>query len=86
MYHVYLNDVAQRIICMFNKPASMHTVHTRYTNINFFVSPVLTNVTKNFIIHAGVVLWNRLPSDCKLVKCLKMFKTIIKHNIFDQYI
>ena len=60
MYNVFHNNTVYDLH-LFCYPIDGHSHNTRNVNHNYFVFPAHTSYRKNFIVHTGIMLWNKLP-------------------------
>ena len=51
---------------------------TRNFNVNFKVFGCYLNVKQNFIVHKGVMLWNKLPTVLKMIIHITTYKQRLK--------
>ena len=84
MYNIYHNRVAFNHNC-FCSISNVHVKSIRNVGCNFYVYPVSTSLRRNSMMHAGVMLWNNLHSNIKLLK-YGAFISHIKIIIFSEYI
>ncbi len=55
--------------------------HTRNCTVNFKLFGCRLNVRRNFIVHKGIVMWNHLPTELKLVASVHTFKKQLQLHI-----
>ena len=70
---------------LFYHPGHVHSHNTRNVNHNYFVFPVHTLCRKKFIVHTGIMLWNKLPSNITLLG-YDAFIGYVKNTIFSNYV
>ena len=85
MYNIYHNRVAYKHNC-FCSISNVHVKSARNVGCNFYVYPVSTSLRRNSIMHAGIMLWNNLHSNIKLLKYGAFISHINKITIFFEYI
>ena len=83
-YNVFHNNTVYDLH-LFCHPGDVHSHNNRNVNHNYFVFPVNTLCRKNCIAHTGIMLWNKLPSDIKLLG-YHAFVGYVKNTIFSNYI
>ena len=77
MFKVYTRKLCIQVTELFQICNS----HTRHKNINFNVPRCIHVCRKKFILHCGVIIWNSLPYNVKLMSSYYMFKSEIKSHI-----
>ena len=63
----------------------VHSHYTRNFNHNYFVFLVHTLCRKNFIVHTGIMLWNKIPSNIKLLG-YHAFIGYVTNTFFSNYV
>ncbi len=78
MFKIFHRKMCNQVVELFS---TCNNVHTRQENINFVVPRDLLVRRKRFIVHCGIILWNSLPFDIKIISSEYMFKSKLRSHI-----
>ena len=85
MYRVFNSSACIALCNMFRRRNVVHGLNTQAHNLNFYIFPCSTNISKNFIVNIGSKLWNNLSNICHESKTLGIFKNSLCNNLFLGY-